>query len=168
MDAYLAVVSKRDVRAYADRAVPEEVVHRILEAGRVSGSAMNRQPWRFLVVEGRREEIAATVFAPDNIRRAPLVIAVATAGKGPTAFDAGRAAQSMMLAAWSEGVGSCPNGVSDADRLRGLLPLDNEESVSIVLSFGYPARTIDPESRSADEWIERADRRAYDEVVRRV
>ncbi len=49
MDAYLAVASKRDQREYAERPVPTDAVRRILDAGRIAGSAKNRQPWRFLV-----------------------------------------------------------------------------------------------------------------------
>lgn len=169
MDAYLAVVSKREVRSYQDRPLPDEVVGRILEAGRVTGSARNRQPWRFVVVVGdRRREVAETVYAPDNVHGAALVVALATSGKGPAGFDAGRVAQNVMLAAWNEGVGSCPNGVTNVERLGKLLGVQEGESVSIVLSFGYPARPVDPESRSPEQWIERADRRPLDEVVERV
>ena len=45
MDTYLAIVSKRDTRRYADKPIPADVVERILNAGRVTGSASNRQPW---------------------------------------------------------------------------------------------------------------------------
>jgi len=48
MDTFLAIASKRDQREYADREIPEEVVRRILDAGRIAGSAKNRQPWRFM------------------------------------------------------------------------------------------------------------------------
>ena len=44
MDTFLAIASKRDTRRYADRAIPQEIAERILQAGRVSGSARNRQP----------------------------------------------------------------------------------------------------------------------------
>ena len=54
MDAFLAVASKREVRRYADRPIPEDVQRRILEAGRVAGSSKNRQPWRFVVLDGPR------------------------------------------------------------------------------------------------------------------
>ena len=50
MDAYLAVASKRDQCEYAERPVPTDAVRRILDAGRIAGSAKNRQPWRFLVL----------------------------------------------------------------------------------------------------------------------
>ena len=47
MDTFLAIVSKRDTRRYSERPIPDDIVHRILEAGRLAGSAKNRQPWRF-------------------------------------------------------------------------------------------------------------------------
>ena len=170
MDAYLAVASKREVRAYADRPVPEDVQRRILEAGRVTGSSKNRQPWRFVVLrsEPARAAAAEAVWAPDNVRGAALVLALVLRGRGPLGFDAGRVAQNMMLAAWNDGVGSCPNGLRDAGALAGFLGLADDELVQIVLTLGYPARPADPERRSAQEWIARADRKAPDEVVEEV
>ena len=159
MDTYLAIASKRDERRYADRAVPEEVERRILDAGRVSGNSQNRQEWEFVVVSDR-EALAEAVYAPDNVRTAALVVAIVAR----RAVDAGRAAQNMMLAAWNDGVVSCPNGVRDADaaeRIVGARP-------AIVLSFGYPQRPRDPESRSAEEWSRRANRKPLDDLVRRV
>ncbi len=164
MDTFLAVASKRDTRAYADRPIPEEVVRRILDAGRLAGSALNRQPWRFLVVESpeRRELLARAVYAPENVRGARLVVAIA----GTRPFDLGRCAQNMMLAAWNEGVASCPNGIADAERAKEALDL--EEPPAIVLSFGYPAKGREPASRSAEEWSARADRKPLDELVDRI
>ena len=82
MDAFLAVASKREVRGYSDRPVPDAAVRRILEAGRIAGSSRNRQPWRFLVVgdPGVRERVAEAVFARGNVRGAALVVAVAVRG----------------------------------------------------------------------------------------
>jgi nitroreductase len=74
----------------------------------------------------------------------------------------------MMLAAWNEGVTSCPNGMPDADKTAELLPLGEDERPVNILSFGYPARPRDPESRSADEWIARVNRKPRDEVVQRI
>jgi nitroreductase len=169
VDAFLAVASKREVRRYADRPVPPEVERRILEAGRVSGSSKNRQPWRFVVLSDREtiERAAEAVWAADNVLGAALVIAVVVRGKGPVSFDAGRAAQNMMLAAWNEGVGSCPNGIADAAKMGEVLGLDDEDHFAIVLSFGYPAGGIDPGSRSPEDWIARADRRPLDALVQR-
>ncbi len=168
MDAYLAIVSKRDDKQYVDRPIPDDVVRRILDAGRLAGSATNRQPWRFLVLESRDvvERVAETVYAPRNVLTAKLVIAVVT-GR-PAAFDVGRAAQNMMLAAWNDGVTSSPIGTRDAEVARRELGLGGDERVQTILSFGYPASGRDAGSRTAEEWSRRARRKALDEVVRRL
>jgi nitroreductase len=168
MDAYLAVVSKREVRDYMARPLEPEVERKILEAGRMSGSSANRQAWTFLVVRDDKavEGVAESVYEPLNVRGAAFVVAIQTHGGPP--LDAGRAAQNMMLAAWALGVGSCPNGVNDRVGLNRALGLDDEDKIATVLSFGYPAKKRDPRRRSPEEWIERARRKPFDEVVREV
>jgi nitroreductase len=170
VDTFLAIASRRDQRRYRPDPLPDELVARILDAGRLSGSGSNRQPWTFVVVEGRErvERLAPCVFAPDNVLGAGLVVAVVVQGKGPLSFDAGRAAQNMLLAAWNDGVASCPNGFADKDAARVALDLPEEETLAIVLTFGLPERARDPESRTAAEWSARANRRPLEDVVRRL
>jgi nitroreductase len=170
VDTFLAIASRRDQRRYRPEALAADVVARILDAGRLAGSASNRQPWTFVVPESRArvEAIGETVFVPDNVLTAGLVVAVVVRGKGPVSFDAGRAAQNMLLAAWNEGVASCPNGVADRDALHGALELGDEETPVIVLTFGLPDRFREPGSRPAEEWSTRANRRQLDDVVRRL
>jgi nitroreductase len=168
MDTFLAIASRREVRAYADRPIPDEVVRRILDAGRLSGSGSNRQPWRFVLVSGRAQAaLADAMFEPRNVRGAALVVALVVGGKGPISFDAGRCAQNMLLAAWNEGVGGSPNGVADRDAANAVVVVPEDRSIAIVLSFGYPARPRNPESRSAEEWSARARRKPLDELVER-
>ena len=166
MDVFLAIASKRDTRTYADQPISGDVERRILEAGRVTGSARNRQPWKFLVVQSadRREALAGAVYAPANVRGAGLVVAVVS----QSAMDVGRCVQNMMLAAWNDGVASCPNGIADADRARAALGLGEEDEVATVLTFGYPASGRTGESRPLDEWLARADRKPLDELVKRI
>jgi nitroreductase len=165
MDTLLAIASRREVREYSPLPVPPDVEERILDAGRLAGSSKNKQPWRFHILPG--ELLADAVYEPTNLRGAPFVVAIVVSGKGPVAFDAGRAAQNMLLAAWNEGVGSCPNAIADEHAASSALELDDEERIAIVLSFGYPATPRDPESRSAAEWSARANRRPLQESVRR-
>ena len=166
MDVFLAVVSKREVRAYADRPLPEDAVRRLLQAGRLVGSSRNRQARRFVVLrDGALARAAEGVWSPENVRGAALAVAIVIRGKGPTGFDAGRAAQNMMLAAWGDGIGSCPNGIANPEALAAVVGHADDEQVATVLSFGYPARPVDPESRTPDEWIDRADRLDFDDVV---
>lgn len=170
MDTYLAIASRRDQRRYRPEPLSDDVVGRILDAGRLAGSASNRQPWTFVVPEGRSrvEAVAKTVYVPDNVLGAGLVVAVVVTGKGPVSFDAGRAAQSMLLAAWNEGVASCPNGIAERDALHAALELGEEETPVIVLTFGLPERLRDPASRTAEDWSARANRRPLGDVVRRL
>jgi nitroreductase len=166
VDVFLSIVSKREVRDYADRPLPDDAVRRVLDAGRLAGSSRNRQARRFVVLrDGALARAADTVWMPDNLRGAALAVASVIRRKGPAGFDAGRAAQNMMLAASGEGIGSCPNGIADPDALAAILGHDEDEQVANVLSFGYPARPIDAESRTPDEWIARADRLPFDDVV---
>ena len=164
MDAFLAIVSRREVRAYDGRPLPDDVKRRILEAGRLAGSSKNRQQRRFVVLTDA-ERVARAVWSPENVRGAALLVAIVVSGKGPLALDAGRAAQNMLLAAHNEGVGSCPNGVSDADAMAAAVGVADGEQVATVLSFGYPARPRDPRRRPPEEWIARADRKPFEEVV---
>ena len=168
MDAFLAIASKREVRAYEPRPLPAEVEERILDAGRLSGSAKNRQPWRFIVVgdPAGAQRLADAVWAPGNVLGAALLVAI-TLPRGGSGFDAGRAAQNMMLAAWADGIASCPNGLRDPEAARAALAVPEDRDLVTVLSFGLPVNPRDPARRTAEEWIARADRRPLDELVRR-
>lgn len=161
MDTYLVIASKRDQREYADTPVPQRIVARILDAGRLSGNSSNKQLWEFVIVETERQALAETVWEPGNVRGAQLVIAICGA---PKPIDVGRCAQNMMLCAWNEGVTSCPNGLRDPDRAAEICGADTK----LVLSFGYPAPPRDPESRPAEGWSASARRKPLDELVRRV
>ena len=161
MDVFLAIASKRDQRDYAETPIPEDVVLRILDAGRLSGNSQNKQQWEFVVVESAQEQLAETVWAPGNVLGAKLVVAICG---DPRPIDVGRAAQNMMLAAWGAGVTSSPNGIRDPERAEEICGAP----VKLVLTFGYPARPRDPASRSAEEWSARIKRKPLEEVVRRV
>ena len=83
-------------------------------------------------------------------------------------FDAGRAAQNMLLAAWNEGISSCPNGIATRSGSTRLSSSAEDEDVAIVLTSGSPSGRGDIEARSAEEWSARANRKPLDEVVRRL
>jgi len=140
MDAYLAIIGKREVRQYQERPIPESTLTQILEAGRASGSSRNRQPWRFIVITDRRRlrDVSTSMARPANLSGAAAAIVVAVAN-ARAAFDAGRTAQNMMLAAWTLGIGTCPNTPMDEAALKTALGVPAEMVVPTVLSMGYPA-----------------------------
>ncbi|HZT97577.1 MAG TPA: nitroreductase family protein [Chloroflexota bacterium] len=167
MDTFLAIASLRAVREYADRPLSEDSIGRILEAARATGSSQNKQPWRFYVVgsQALRERLAEAVYAPENLRRCALAVAIAMTSK--SGFDAGRVAQDMMLAAWDDGIGSVPNGIRGPERVAEILALSDAEAVATILSFGYPAHARGPVS-DAESHLGRIKRKPVEELVVRL
>ncbi len=142
MDAYKAIVTKRDTRYYEPRPIPDEVLNRILQAGRMAGSSKNTQPVRYVVVRepGMLVALAGCGSFAAHVPAAAAAIAVVLTPDGG-AFDAGRAAQNMQIAAWAEGITSCPTSMHNAECAREVLGLPEGHSVSIVLALGYPDET---------------------------
>lgn len=139
MDAYTCIITKREIRTFAKRPIDEGTLERILQAGRRSGSSRNRQPWHFVVIQdpNRLAALSRCGRFAQHIAGAAAAVVVAL-DEARDAFDAGRCAQNMMLAAWSMGVGSCPASLHDADRARSVLKLPDRMAVAIALSLGYP------------------------------
>jgi nitroreductase len=108
MEVYEAVRTVLAVRQYQDKPVPAEIVHRIIEAARLTASSRNGQPWHFIVVEDREtlKKLGALARTGPYIAQGPLAIVVAMEKSVYAVSDASRAIQSMILTAWSEGVGS--------------------------------------------------------------
>jgi nitroreductase len=147
VDAYRAVVDKRDQRIFLPRPIPEEPLRRILQAARMTGSSRNSEPNRLVVVRERAglEALAAlSPFAKFIARSAATVVIAQTQAHE---FDAGRCAQNMMVAAWAEGIGSCPAHLPEREVAR-LLRIPAEIVVNRVIAFGYvdPARAAAPAS----------------------
>ena len=139
MDAYEAILTKRDTRDYEQRAIPDDVLRRILQAGRMAGSSRNEQPIRAIVVQDpeQRVALAACGSSTDHLITCPLVIVIVRAD-GSRAFDAGRAGQNMMIAAQAEGITSCPVGIQQDEPAREVLGLPPDQIVAMALTFGYP------------------------------
>jgi len=144
MEVFDAVRTVLAVRNYQDKPVPPEVVQRIVEAGRLTGSSMNRQPWHFIVVENRDtlQQLGALAKTGPYIAQAPLAIVVAIERTMFSVSDASRAVQSMILTAWSEGVGSNWVGFRGLDEVKSLLSIPDELEVLAIVPFGYPAQRI--------------------------
>jgi nitroreductase len=147
VDTYRALVDKRDQRAFLPKPLPEESLRKIMQAARMSGSSKNREPNRLLVV---RDEATLRAIADLGawarwLAAAAAVIVIVQTERHE--FDAGRCAQNMMLAAWNDGIGSCPAHVPEAE-LGRLLGVPAALHVNRVIGFGYidPARTSAPRS----------------------
>jgi nitroreductase len=144
MDVFEAVRTLLAVRRYQERPVPEDVLRRIVEAGRLTASSMNMQPWHFIVVQDRDMLRLLGALAPTGpyIAQAPLAIVVAIDKTRFAVSDASRAIQSMLLTAWSEEVGSNWVGFGGLEDVKALLNIPAELDLLAILPFGYPVDAV--------------------------
>lgn len=147
MDAYRALVDKRDQRAFLPRPIPDESLRKILQAALMTGSSKNREPNRLVVVRDRATVRAIADMGPWARWLADAAAVIVIVQTERHEFDAGRCAQNMMLAAWGEGIGSCPAHLPEAE-LGRLLGVPAECHVNRVIGFGYidAARAAAPRS----------------------
>ena len=142
MDAYQAITSLRSVRQFdLSRPIQEAALHRILQAGRMSGSSKDSQPWWFIVVKDRAtlQALSRTGDYAQHLAGAAFAVAIVfDPGFYRGEFDSGRAAQNMMLAAWNDSLGSCLASMHREDDCKAVLGVPPELRLQHIISFGYP------------------------------
>lgn len=165
MDAFECIRTMRAVRQFSETRVPDEVLTRILQAGRWSGSAKNSQPWHLIVVRDRDSlaRLSECGQFAGHLRGAALGIAivvepVATRGE----FDSGRLSQNMQLAAWADGVGSCIAAMYEEEKAKAILGVPAPMSMIYVISFGYPLTQERPQRLPA---LSGRGRKKLDDIV---
>jgi len=160
-----AIRSKRAIRKFQVRPLPDEVIRSILNAGRRSQSSKNTQPWQFVAIKDKNvlKSLSECGTWAGHLAGAALGVAILTpdpADKFQTMFDAGQASAFMQLAAWELGVGSCPASIYDSEKARSIIGFPNEYHLRVALSFGFP---LEPNEISAPP--KKGGRRAFDEIV---
>lgn len=145
MDEFEVVKTMLAVREYTNQRISDEALRRILDAGRMTASRKNLQPWHFVVVRDKLLLAQLADLAPsgDYIRQAALAIVVFLQNDRPvTMTDGARAVQSMMLVAWGEGIGSNWVGWLKREEIMELLGAPANHYLLTVLPFGYPTHKI--------------------------
>lgn len=144
MEVYDAVRTVLAVRSYLDKPVPTECVNRIVNAGRLTASSMNGQPWHFIVVDDREtlQKLGSLARTGPYIAKAPLAIVVVIENTAFAVSDASRAIQSMVLTAWSEGLGSNWVGFKGLDEVGKYLGIPENMDVLAIIPIGYPDKPI--------------------------
>lgn len=168
METWDAITSRRNVREFTDRAIADDDLDRILEAGRRSPSSRNWQPWDFIAVTDRAQliELAQVWRGGGHIAHSAATVVIVlpddddASRRERAAYDLGQATLQMMVAAADLGIGSGHSAVGDQDAARAILGLPEDRYAYIMVDFGYPAgRPLRP--------IKNPDRRAFEEVVHR-
>ena len=135
--------SLRVVRRFSDEPIPDDVLTDILAVARWTGTSKNTQPWHIVVVADREmlRRLAALGQFAGHVAGAKIAFALVMSGAN-NAFDCGRLAERVMLAAWAHGVGSCIGSIWGEDNERtakDLLRIPQERWLRQLVSFGYPA-----------------------------
>lgn len=165
VDTFDAIRTLLAVRQFRDAAIPNEIVRQIVEAGHLTASASNSQPWHFIVVEDKHTLQQLGALAPTGryIAQAPLAIVVGITQSPLSESDASRAIQSMMLAAWSRGVGSNWVGFHQLDSIKPLLGIPDDVEVLAIVPFGYPVASIGAGRKQRKPLGEVAHRERFDQ-----
>jgi nitroreductase len=168
METWDAIRARRNVRTYADRPIEPGDLDRILEAGRRSPSASNRQPWDFVLVidRSRLQELTTVWIGARHLAGAAAAVVMTLRHPEEERyltidqFDLGQATMAMMLAAADLGIGTGHSAIGDQDACRLILGIPADRICAYMLALGYPAdRPLKP--------IAHPDRRSFDEVVHR-
>ena len=148
MEVYEAIDRRRSVRAYDHRPVPDEVLMRVLETGRIAPSASNIQPWHFIVVRSpeRRKELSDGKWAKFLTETPVVIVGCGNKEASPEwhMVDVTIAMQQMVIAATAEGLGTCWIGSFYEDRIRSTLRIPDKYKVVAMLAVGYPKERHDP------------------------
>jgi len=168
MDFTTVIKTRRSVRAYADKPIPDEVLGRVLEAARLAPSACNLQPWRFVFVKDAttRNQLAKAAHSQSFVGKAPVVI-VCCGKRSPHhsnwigdnlyLVDVAIAIQNLALAARNEGLGTCWIGAFQDQPIKKLLGIPADYDIIMLLPVGYPV--------SEDQFHATTERLALDQIV---
>jgi len=147
---YEKITSRRTIRKYAQRDIPEEVLSRCVDAARLSPSGANRQPLKYVIVDDQKllTEVFSTLswagYLPDyqpseeEMPRAYVVILLDKNIRKNPGHDAGIAAMSISMVAYDVGLGSCILGAVDREKLKKILNVPDSLDIVLVVALGYP------------------------------
>jgi nitroreductase len=151
------IISRQSDRKYSDTPIEQEKLDRIIEAGRMSPSACNAQPWKFVVVNDPSlvlkvaDAASAKLLGMNSfVAQAPLIIVIVREkpnmsskvgatikDKDYSLFDIGIATENICLQAKAEGIGSCIIGWFDEKMIRKILEIPKSKRVELLITLGY-------------------------------
>ena len=136
------ILARRSIRTFKDQPIDQEIINKILEAGRVAPSATNSQPWHFVVVKDSKGKDAcdfqgfnqwvngASFVVVGFYRQSEAII------EKLSLMDVTIALQNMVIAGWVQGVGSCWMGAFNEKKLKKTLNLPSDSEVVGAIAFG--------------------------------
>lgn len=162
MDVLEAIFTRRSIRRFEPRPVPDDLLRKVLEAGIWAPSGMNNQPWRFVVIRDprMREELSRLTHYSSVVNGASVLIALFLDHR--SSYDyvkdvqaCGACLQNMLLAAHALGLGAVWIGeiLKAKDRVREVLGVPEECELMALVALGYPAESPKGTRRPLDSFI---------------
>ncbi len=149
MELYEAIKKRKSVRSYEITPIPDDVLMRVLEAGRVAPSASNAQPWHFIVVKSleKRAILSKRLFARFLVESPIVLVGCGDREKRFHVVDVSIAMQQMVLSATVEGLGTCWIGDFDDKVVHDLFKIPEKYDVVCLLAMGYSHERLDLSSK---------------------
>jgi nitroreductase len=157
MDVFKAISDRRSIRKFKSTEVEQAKIDRILEAGRLSPSASNRQDWKFIVVrdEKLKQALAIAAHGQKSVEQAPVVLigcgveteSVMPCGQYAYTVDVSIAFSNMILEAFELGLGTCWLGAFDEGAVKKILGIPDDVRVVAMTPIGYPDESPMPRPR---------------------
>jgi len=160
MDCIETVLTRRSVRRFKEERIDDRVLANILEAGRLAPSATNNQPWHFVVARQGETKEAFSFAGFNKFARDADTVVLGLYKQSEviierfSLMDVTVALQSMVIAAWIQGVGSCWMGAFDEPKLSRALSLPADSRIVGAIALGMPAETpVQPRKRPFDDVV---------------
>lgn len=145
MESVLQVIkSRRSVRRYEEKEVPQEILKTLIDCGRLAPSGYNRQPWVFVVVTDRKKRHALSALCPWGrfLKEAGAAILIFYEKDAETGLeDACAAAENIIIAAWAFGLGTCwvnSHRKAHSEAVKRFLQCPENFELAVILAVGYP------------------------------
>ncbi|MEO0075389.1 MAG: nitroreductase family protein [candidate division WOR-3 bacterium] len=159
MEFYQVIKNRKSIRKYKPNPIAEDILNRILEAGRLAPSAKNIQPWKFIVIKDQniKEKLVSACRNQEFIAQAPIVICAVALEKiawgkmggywSSYPVDVAIALEHIILAATNEGLGTCWIGAFEENEVKHILAIPDDVKVIALTPLGYPDQDPEPRPR---------------------
>jgi len=157
LNAYEILLTRIETRDFADdQTIPDQVIQKVIEAGRLAPSAMNRQPWKFVIIRDREKlkKLAEINSHARYVEKSAFAVAIYIKESRFGEIDATRAITHMQLAAWmlTPRLGSCFNWGWDADQVASIIKPPEDIKLVTIIPFGYPRDPTILGKKSRKSW----------------
>jgi nitroreductase len=159
MELYEHLINRLEIRDYdEEKDIPEDLIRKVVEAGRLAPSAMNRQPWRFMIIreKARLEKLASLKSSARFVGKAGFAVAIYVKETRFSVIDATRTISAMQFAAWAldPPIGSCFNFGWEEEKVAEILGAVDGFHLFTIIPFGYPKNPKIAGKKKRQSWSE--------------